>query len=79
MAQQLGGSAFPDATKYISQAGHEHYEVHDVLISHYSGQFFSSTDEHFPNMLYRQAETGYCYLQAPLAEDELIKIAENIK
>lgn len=65
--------------KYISQADHEHYEVHDVLISHYSGQFFSSTDERFPNMLYWQAETGYYYLQAPLAEDEMIKIAENIK
>lgn len=64
--------------KYISQADHEHYEVHDVLINHYGGQFFSSTDERFPNMLYWQAETGYYYLQAPLAEDEMIKIAEGI-
>lgn len=58
---------------------HEHYDICDVEIDRYSGQFFRSTDERFPSMLYWQAETSYCYLQAPLPEEEMIKIAKNIK
>lgn len=65
--------------KYTSQADHEHYEIHDVMVGRYSGQFFSSDDDRFLSMLYWQTKTEYCYLQAPLPEEEMIKIAENVK
>lgn len=65
--------------QYISQADHEHYDICDVEIDRYSGQLLRSTDERFPSMLYWQTETSYCYLQAPLPEEEMIKIAKNVK
>ena len=65
--------------KHISQADNEHYDIYEVKIGHYTGQFFNSTDERFPNILYWQNETEYYCLEAPLPEDEIKKIAENIK
>ena len=65
--------------KHISQADNEHYDIYEVKIGHYTGQFFNSTDERFPNILYWQNETEYYCLEAPLPEDEIKKIAENRK
>lgn len=65
--------------KHTSQADNEHYNVYEVKIGHYIGQFFASTDNHFPNILYWQSEKEYYCLEAPLTEDEMIKIAENVK
>ncbi len=55
--------------KHISQADNEHYDIYEVKIGHYTGQFFNSTDERFPNILYWQNETEYYCLEAPLPED----------
>ena len=72
---------FFESTPYnhISQADNEHYDISEVKIGHYTGQFFNSTDERFPNILYWQNETEYYCLAAPLPKDEIKKIAENIR
>lgn len=66
-------------TKHTFQTDNEHYNIHDVNINNYTGKYFESTDEYFPNILYWQTENIYCTLQAPLPEEEMIKIAENVK
>ncbi len=66
-------------TKHTFQTDNEHYNIHDVNINNYTGKYFESTDEYFPNILYWHTENIYCTLQAPLPEEEMIKIAENVK
>ena len=75
-----GGEFHFDYSKSgTSHLDNEHYNITDITINGSSGQYYSSTDERFTNMLIWYNDYGRFFLSSTLGEDEILKIAENIK
>lgn len=57
----------------------EHYDISDITVNGSSGQYYSSTDERFTDMLIWYNGYGSFLLNSTLGKDEILKIAENIE
>ena len=62
-----------------SSLDNEHHVITDVTINGSPGQYFSTTDERFQNMLIWYNDKGFFTIVTSLDKDEILKIAENVK
>lgn len=62
-----------------SNLDNEHYDITDVTVNGSSGQYFSSRDEKFMNMLIWYNDKGCFIISSTLNQNEILKVAENIK
>lgn len=67
------------AKKHLLHMDNEHYIIREVQINDITGQYFESTDSRFKNYLCWSTIDNHYVLKSSLTEDDLIKIAKNIK
>lgn len=67
------------ATEVSSNIDNEHYRITDITVNGTTGKYFAATDNRFQNVFVWYADNGYFLIEANLDQNELMKIAENIK
>lgn len=75
---QGGELHFDYSQSGTSHLDNEHYDITDITVNGSAGQYYSSTDERFTNMLIWYNDNGCFFISSTLDKEEILKIAENI-
>lgn len=65
--------------KQALQIDNEHYKIKDVTFDEVNGKFFESIDEKSYNYMVWDINGTHYFIMSSLEEDEIIKIAKNLK
>lgn len=67
------------AQSYTQQIDNEHYNIYDIQVNNVPGKLFEAQEKSYVNYLTWNMENYHFVLSSSLGEDEMVKIAENLK